>query len=556
MFKKLTRDHCANCVTAEVLGAGVATPVSVKPGDRVVTAGLEFTAEHVAIAHRRSIRAPRRLLQAPCLARAAIRVVGYWQDALRQEDQRMSQGRLRELWAPEIRVLTVGLILTITVVASESLAVITVMPLVARDLGGVRLYGWASGGFMLSSVIGVVVGGRENDRHGPALPFAAGLVLFSLGLVGAGLAPSMGVLVLGRVLQGLGSGVVPSVAYASIGRSLPPQLRARMIAVISTAWVVPGLVGPALSAEVAHAFGWRWVFIGLLPVVGIAGSIALPALARLGRPQATQAAEHKVTDAVRASAGTAMILAALTIAVSSGEAQILRELIAPALIAGGLAVALPALRRLVPPGTLTARPGLPATILSRGLLTFAFFGTDGYVTLAITAVRHDSPLVAGFAVTGATVAWTGGAWTQARLSERWEGRRLIRAGLVVILLGVAGVVLTLQPGVPVATGIAAWTIAGFGMGLAYSPILLLMLRQATPGREGRESASLNLADALGTAAGLGAGGTAVAAWAGSDLGRGVATAFAISAGVAVLALAVSRRLPAGTTAAAQDLGRD
>jgi len=126
----------------------------------------------------------------------------------------MSQGRLRELWAPEIRVLTIGLILTITVVASES-----------------------------------------------------------------------------------------------IGRCLPPPLRARMIAVISTAWVAPGLAGPALSAEVAHALGWRWVFIGLLPVVGIAGSIAVPALARLGRPQAAQAVEHMVTDAILASAGTAMILA-------------------------------------------------------------------------------------------------------------------------------------------------------------------------------------------------------------------------------------------------------
>src|SRR5215472_2675289 len=89
----------------------------------------------------------------------------------------MSQGRLRELWAPDIRALTVGLILTITVVASESLAVITVLPVVARDLGGLRLYGWASGGFMLSSVVGVVAGGRENDRRGPALPFTAGLVL-------------------------------------------------------------------------------------------------------------------------------------------------------------------------------------------------------------------------------------------------------------------------------------------------------------------------------------------------------------------------------------------
>ncbi len=203
----------------------------------------------------------------------------------------------------------------------------------------------------------------------------------------------------------------------------------------------------------------------------------------------------------------------------------------------------PALRRLVPAGTLTARRGLPATILSRGLLTFAFFGADAYVTLSITAVRHRSPLVAGIAVTGATLAWTAGAWVQARLSETWEGRRQVRAGLVIVLAGIAGMILMLQPGVPVAAGLAAWTVAGLGMGLAYSPTSLLMLREAPPGREGWASASLNLADVLGTAIGIGAGGAAVAADA--SLYAGVTVAFAIAAVMAVAALAVTPRLPAG-----------
>src|SRR5262249_48293165 len=74
-----------------------------------------------------------------------------------------------------------------------------------------------------------------------------------------------------------------------------------------------------------------------------------------------------------------------------------------ALILAGAAAGLPALRRLLPPGTLTARPGLPATILTKGLLTFTFFGADAYVTLAVTAIRHRSPAFAGIAVTGATV---------------------------------------------------------------------------------------------------------------------------------------------------------
>src|ERR1700723_4172049 len=177
------------------------------------------------------------------------------------------------LMAPRRRALTAGLVLTITFVASEALAVVTVMPVVARDLGGLRLYGWVFSGFMLGSVIGIVAAGREADRRGPAVPFVAGVLLFGSGLALAGLAPSMGVLVAGRVLQGVGAGAIPSVAYAAIGRNLPGTLRARMRAVLSTAWVAPGLAGPAVSAEVARLFGWRWVFLGLLPIVAVAGAI-------------------------------------------------------------------------------------------------------------------------------------------------------------------------------------------------------------------------------------------------------------------------------------------
>src|SRR5258708_10427257 len=153
----------------------------------------------------------------------------------------MNEGQVRGLWAPQTRAMTVGLVLTITFVASEALAVVTVMPVVARDLGGLRLYGWVFSGFMLGSVIGIVAAGREADRRGPAVPFVAGVVLFGAGLALAGLAPSMGVLVAGRGLQGVGAGAVPSVAYAVIGRTLPRTLRARMIAVLSTAVGATGL---------------------------------------------------------------------------------------------------------------------------------------------------------------------------------------------------------------------------------------------------------------------------------------------------------------------------
>src|ERR1700677_3550199 len=153
---------------------------------------------------------------------------------------------------------------------------------------------------------------------GPRARSWAGGGWFAPGLALAAVAPSMGVLVAGRVLQGVGAGAAPSVAYAVIGRSLPVTLRARMMAVLSTAWVAPGLAGPAVSAEVARLFGWRWVFLGLLPIVGVAGAIAVPALIRLGPPAASGAEAHRMIDGVRTAVGATMILGGLALAAGSG----------------------------------------------------------------------------------------------------------------------------------------------------------------------------------------------------------------------------------------------
>src|SRR5215469_1968477 len=449
------------------------------------------------------------------------------------------------LWTPSRRALTAGLVLTITFIASEALAVVTIMPVVARDLHGLSLYGWIFSAFMLGNVVGIVAAGRQADRYGPARPFVGGVLLFCAGLAVAGLAPAMPVLVAGRALQGIGAGAVPAVAYVAIGRSLPEQLRARMMAVLSTAWVLPGLVGPAISAAVASLFGWRWVFLGLLPLVAVTAALALPALIRLGKQsqhdgKRAAVTEHRLTDGLGAAVGAGLILAGLTL--TAGSSQLAAAL---ALLAVGIVAIGRSLRRLLPAGTFVARPGLPAVILCRGLLTFTFFGADAYVTLTITTVRHHTPALAGVAVTGATLAWTAGAWLQSRLNGKWEARRLVGTGLIVIAVGIAAMALVLLPTVSVDVGLAAWTVAGFGMGLAYAPISLLMLRAAPAGREGWASASLSLADVLGTALGIGAGGAAVAAATvhGWPLAGGVGIAFAIAGVGAAGLLAASRRLP-------------
>src|SRR6187399_1474877 len=131
---------------------------------------------------------------------------------------RTREAQTTSLWDPKHRFLLIGVVCLVTVVALESTAIGTVMPVVEEDLGDLWLYGWVFSAFYLGTLIGVVLGGRAVDRVKPIGPMMIGVGLFVAGLVVGGLAPNMIVLVLGRLLQGLGAGVVPAVSYVCIGR--------------------------------------------------------------------------------------------------------------------------------------------------------------------------------------------------------------------------------------------------------------------------------------------------------------------------------------------------
>ena len=463
------------------------------------------------------------------------------------------------LWAPGRRRLTAGLVLTITLVAFESLAIATVMPVVSDDLSGLGLYGWVFSGFFLGNLLGIVLAGEAADRRGTRLPFLAGLVLFSIGLVIGGSAQSMAGLVAGRVAQGIGAGVIPAVAYASVGRGYPPKLRPRVFAVFSSAWVIPGLIGPAAASAIERWTSWRVVFLALLPFVALAAAMALPALSnsapatgggrndggggarapgRTGLPRRGGVGPDRTRrrDAVVLVAGVALVLGGL----GAHQAPL-----AVALLSAGVPPASWAFARLVPTGTIRLRPGLPSAVAVRGILTFAFFGADAYVSLTITDVRDQPTWVAGMALTGATLAWTTGAWIQQRLVNERGPRWLVRRGFVLVAIGIAGLTVAIDSSVPVAVAIAAWTVAGMGMGLAYAPLSVTVLGTAAAGQEGSASASLQLTDVLGVSLGTGLAGVFVAV---GD-GRGWSTstsltlAFAMTLAVAAGGVWAGRRLP-------------
>ena len=436
-----------------------------------------------------------------------------------------------------MRPLTVGLVLTITLIAFSALAVETILPIISDELGGVSLYGWVFSAFFLGSLASVIVAGGIADQRGTLLPYSVGLTLFALGLATAGAAPAMPVVVAGRLVQGVGSGAILASTYASIARGYSERQRPRMFAIISTAWVLPAIVGPAAAAFIATAFGWRVVFFALLPFAALAAALAVPALRELGAP-ATPGHRPSRRDAIGVAIGGGLLLAGL-----SNTTAIL----AIALLAAGGLIGIPALRRVTPAGTLTGRTGLGAAVLVRGLLTFAFFGTEGFLPLMLREARGLSPTLAGIVLTTGAVTWTGGSWIHERLARSLTSRTIITTSFALVALGASGVLAVLLfADIPVEVAYLAWAVSGSGIGFGYAAISVLVLRLAPSGRTGATGAAMQVLDNLGTALGTGVGGAAIAIAVARDLpvAGGIAAAFGLAIAGALTGLAVARRLDA------------
>lgn len=421
----------------------------------------------------------------------------------RKKDVAISEG----VWSIPYRRLTLGLVLILLGPAFETLSVATILPKIVTSLGGLSFYGWSFSAYMLATLVGLILAGDEADQRGPAIPFIFGVVLFATGLALAGVAPSMLIFVISRGVQGFGAGIIASVVYVCVGRGYPEQLKPRMVAVLSSAWVVPGLVGPALAGLVADFVGWRWVFLGLVPIVPLATGLVFPALKKL-----TPSLKRRSLDVPRLFA-TAGLLAGSGMTLTGLQAQSIP--IAILLVLPGLAIGIPSLRHLLPPGTLRVKAGLPAAIATMGLLSLAFFGGEAFLPLTLVSIRGQNTIIAGIALTAATLTWTAGSWVQAHLAPR-QGRRVLGiTGLLLIALGLAGITSVLMPGIPVVIAIVAWGVSGLGMGLAYSTLTLVVLETAPADQMGSASASMELSSVLGTAIGTGLGGVIIAFAAGT-----------------------------------------
>jgi MFS family permease len=395
---------------------------------------------------------------------------------------------------------TIGIVLVVTLVAFEGMAVATAMPTAVASLHGLAYYSWPFTAFLVANVIGIVAGGEISDRDGPRYSLLAGLAIFTGGLFASGFAPNMAMFVLGRSIQGLGGGLILVALYVVIAEVYDDRLRPRVFAALSAAWVMPSLVGPVVSGALTQHVTWRLVFLIIPPFAVVGTALIVPALRSLPTHDGPRSRLIRWRFAVVAAVGVGLMQYA-------GERLRWLSLL-PLVI--GVVLLVGALRRLVPAGAGALRRGLPAVVGLRGLLAGSFFAVDSFVPLTLSHLHHYGPTLAGVPLMVGALGWSAGSWWQGHRSQEHRDR-LIRIGFVLIFVA-ATVMSTLTiSGVPGWIAYPAWVLGGTGMGLVM-PVLSLALLDLSPAEErGKNSAALQIADAISSAVTVGIGGVLVAA---------------------------------------------
>lgn len=398
--------------------------------------------------------------------------------------------------------------------AFEALAVATAMPVVARDLGGLRLYALAFSLFMTTSLLGTVLAGSWSDARGPRGPVAAGLVLFAGGLVMCGLADRFATLLAGRAVSGAGGGLLVVALYVVVARTFPASMQPRVFGYLSAAWVLPSVIGPPVAGWLATHVSWRAVFLLVPPLAVLLGAILLPRMPRDAVPGAARQDGQVGEARSLASASTQRVLAGV---VTAGGAFCLQyglqgagRLPGWAVVAAGIALVLAGVPRLLPPGALRLARGLPSVIMSRGVFTGTFFAAETFVPLMLVDYRGLSPTLAGLSLTGGALGWAAGSWLQGRSGLPVRRTTLLTVGLVIVSCAVLALVPSPLPAVPDLYIWPVWVIAGLGMGVGMSSTSVLTLHLSAGGEEGRNSAGLQVSDALGAILVLGVAGAAFA----------------------------------------------
>lgn len=388
------------------------------------------------------------------------------------------------------RALLVGVMLSVFTVAFQTIGVATALPTLMTSFAAEHLYPWAFTTMVSGMLLATLIAGRVADRRGPALPAYVGFSLFALGLVLGWSAGSVWVVLLARLVQGLGAGALNLTLSVVIAHGFAAEQRPRVMALFSFCWLLPAFIGPPFAAWLTH-YSWRYVFAAMLPIVAVALLMTLPGL------RAVQAGFVPGGDDVPPVPvlPTAAVTVAPSLILLAGQDIGWWALASAAVGVVALAWGLP--HSLAP----TARgfgPGLPSVVVARAVQAGSFFAAETIVLVTLQDLRGFTTFQVGLALTVGSLGWTAGSWLQAQRWLRVDRNLYITAGATISAVGIAALAaFAWFEQLSLIFALSAWVVAGLGMGLSMPSSAVAVMSLSSRFDQGRNQSSLQVAESVG-----------------------------------------------------------
>ncbi|ORB61622.1 MFS transporter [Mycolicibacterium tusciae] len=444
-------------------------------------------------------------------------------------------GGWRELLGPKNLGASTVLAGGVALYATNEFLTISLLPSTVADIGGQRLYVWVTTVYLVASVVAATTVSAVLARVGPRWAYLCGLAVFALGSLFCALAPTMELLLVGRVIQGAAGGLLAGLGYAVINSTLPQALWTKASALVSAMWGVGTLLGPAAGGLFAQYGSWRWAF-GVLVVLAVGIAVLVP----FALPART---DVPVRDRIPVWSLLLLGSAALAISVAGVPRNVswtvALVVLGAVLVAVFLIVDRRASAAVLPPTAF--RPGpLKWIYLTLGMLMSATM-VDLYVPFFGQRLAHLAPVAAGFLGVALAVGWTMSEIASASVTRTKIVVRIVAVAPLVMATGLAlaavSQVQDASAGV-IAVWVAALSLTGMGVGMAWPHLSAWAMGSVDDASEGgRAAAAINTVQLIFGAFGAGVAGIVVNATDHGDAtaARWLFVTFAVLAAVGVLA---------------------
>jgi EmrB/QacA subfamily drug resistance transporter len=413
---------------------------------------------------------------------------------------------------------------------------------------------WVMNGYTLTFGGLLLLGGRAGDILGRRRMFLAGIVIFTLASLAGGLAPNAAVLLAARAVQGIGGALAsPAVLALVVSGFAEGRERIRALAIYSAVVTGGGSLGLVLGGVITQWASWRWVLFVNVPI-GIAVTVLTP---RFVAETPRLPGRFDLPGAVTSTAGVAALVYGFIRAASSGwgDGISIAAFTAAAVLLAAFVWGETRAPQPITPLRLFASAGRSGSFVARLLLVGGMFGMFFFLTQFLQEVLGFSPLTTGIAFLPMTVLLFAVSRLAPRLIPLFGGRRLMLAGMVPVIIGMAWLS-RVSPETGYWSGVfGPMALLGAGMGVVFVPLTTASLAGVRPEESGAASSMVNVMQQLGGSVGLAVlvavfgtatrnslahpvAGLSAAAEHAHVLSHGMSTAFALAAAFDVAALVV------------------